>query len=65
MWSLGCTIAELVTGKVLFPGQNYIQQIKLILDTLGKPADLSFVTNPNAKKYLESLKDEPSVIFTS
>ena len=24
MWSLGCTFAELLTGKVLFPGKNYI-----------------------------------------
>ena len=24
MWSLGCTLAELMTFKVLFPGKNYI-----------------------------------------
>jgi len=25
IWSLGCTFAELMTFKVLFPGKNYIQ----------------------------------------
>ena len=54
-------MAELVTGKVLFPGQNYIQQIKYIIETMGRPAEMKFVTNPNAKKYLETLKSEPTV----
>lgn len=59
MWSLGCTMAELIVGHVLFKGENYIQQIKLIIDILGKPKDMSFVTNANAKKFLESLPTEP------
>jgi len=36
IWSLGCTFAELLTGKILFQGENYIKQIKLIIDKLGK-----------------------------
>jgi mitogen-activated protein kinase 1/3 len=59
IWSLGCTMAELMTGHILFKGENYIQQIKVIIDTLGKPADMSFVTNPNAKKFLETLPEVP------
>lgn len=59
LWSLGCTMAELMSGHILFKGENYIQQIKLIIDTLGKPKDMSFVTNPNAKKFLDSLPSEP------
>ena len=31
MWSFGCTMAELMTFKVLFPGKNYIQQMKFII----------------------------------
>lgn len=58
MWSLGCTFAELVTRKILFRAENYIKQIKLIFDTLGKPPeeDLAFITNANAKKYVDSLQ---------
>ena len=37
MWSLGCTFAELITGDVLFPGKNYIQQVKFVVNKLGKP----------------------------
>lgn len=59
IWSLGCTMAELMTGKILFKGENYIQQIKLIMDTMGKPQDMGFVTNSNAKKFLSSLPDQP------
>jgi len=65
LWSVGCTMAELIIGKVLFKGENYIQQIKLILDTLGKPQDLSFVTNTNARKFLDTLPDKPSKPLTS
>jgi len=59
IWSLGCTMAELMTGKILFKGENYIQQIKLIIDTLGKPEDMSFVNNANAKKFLDTLPEKP------
>ncbi|CAD8187520.1 unnamed protein product [Paramecium octaurelia] len=58
IWSLGCTFAELITKQILFKGTNYIQMIKLIFDTLGKPQDddLQFITNSNAKKYVNSLQ---------
>jgi mitogen-activated protein kinase 1/3 len=49
--SLGCTFAELMTGKVLFKGANYIQMIKLIFDILGVPDEkelAEFINNENA-----------------
>ncbi len=39
IWSAGCSFAEILTGKVLFPGQNYIEQINLIIDLRGTPDD--------------------------
>lgn len=55
IWSVGCTLAELLTKKILFKANNYIDQIKLIMKTLGKPgpSDLGFITNSNARKFVD------------
>lgn len=58
MWSLGCIMAELMTGKILFKGDCYISQIKAIVESLGRPQDLSFVKNKNALKFFQSLPEK-------
>ena len=57
VWSVGCSFAELLTKKFLFPGENYIAQIKLIIEALGSPSedDLNFISNDSAKKYVRDL----------
>ena len=57
VWSVGCSFAELLTKKFLFPGENYIAQIKLIIEFLGSPLeeDLNFISNDSAKKYVRDL----------
>uniref|UniRef100_A0AAY4BXE4 mitogen-activated protein kinase n=1 Tax=Denticeps clupeoides TaxID=299321 RepID=A0AAY4BXE4_9TELE len=37
IWSVGCIMAELLTGKTLFPGTDHIDQLKLILMLVGTP----------------------------
>lgn len=37
VWSVGCILAEMITGRPLFPGRDYHNQISLILDVLGTP----------------------------
>lgn len=37
MWSLGCTFGEILSNKVIFPGQNYIEQVLLIINMRGSP----------------------------
>ena len=34
-WSLGCVMAELLTGETLFPGQNSVDQLLRISSVLG------------------------------
>ena len=36
MWSLGCILAEIYTGKSLFPGKDNDDQLDLIISTLGE-----------------------------
>lgn len=61
VWSVGCIMGEMLNRRVLFRGKSYLEQLKLICDLLGRPADddLSFITNPKGKKYLKSLNSCP------
>lgn len=58
VWSIGCTICEIINGKVLFPGENYIEQVNLIIEKRGTPDEetMEWISNDNAKKYIESLE---------
>ena len=42
MWSVGCIMAELLTGQVLFPGSDHIDQLQRILHIVGTP-DIEFM----------------------
>lgn len=57
IWSTGCSFAEVLGRKVLFPGGNYIKQIDLIIKLLGTPSeeDMEFIANSHAKRFLQSL----------
>lgn len=35
MWSVGCVIYELYTGKILFPGRSNNEMLKLFMDVKG------------------------------
>uniref|UniRef100_A0A3B3ZVJ3 mitogen-activated protein kinase n=1 Tax=Periophthalmus magnuspinnatus TaxID=409849 RepID=A0A3B3ZVJ3_9GOBI len=37
IWSVGCIMGELIKGKVLFPGSDYIDQLKRIMEVVGTP----------------------------
>ncbi|GAB9462978.1 Cyclin-dependent Kinase [Globisporangium polare] len=61
MWSVGCVLMELLTGKPLFPGNTQVDQINLIQDLLGPlpPALLPRLPRGVAqvKKGTKSLQD--------
>ena len=51
IWSVGCIFAELMGRKPWMPGDDYIHQLTLICQKLGKPEekDLDFVNSDKAK----------------
>ena len=65
VWSVGCAFAELLSKKFLFPGDNYIAQIKLIIDVLGTQdvSDLNFISNSSAKSFVMQFQNIPKKNF--
>lgn len=59
VWSAGCSFAELLSKSYLFPGENYLAQIKLIIEMLGTPSkeDIHFIQNDHARNYVLSYKN--------
>lgn len=60
VWSAGCIFAELLARKPYFPGEDYIDQLTIICEKLGKlpEGDFDFVTSDKAKRFLRKLPDK-------
>ena len=65
IWSVGCILAECLGRKALLPGRDYLQQLRLIIETLGAPApeNLKFIENPQAVEYIQNLPKKAAVPF--
>ncbi|XP_061617448.1 uncharacterized protein LOC133471680 isoform X1 [Phyllopteryx taeniolatus] len=61
IWSVGCIMGELLKGKVLFPGTDYIDQLKRIMEMVGTPTPdlLEKICSEHAQKYIQSLPFMP------
>ncbi|KZT25754.1 mitogen-activated protein kinase [Neolentinus lepideus HHB14362 ss-1] len=57
VWSVGCILAEMLSGKPLFPGRDYHHQLTLILDVLGTPSLDEFyaITTRRSRDYIRAL----------
>jgi len=57
LWSVGCIMAEMLTGKTLFPGSDHIDQLTRIMLLVGKPSDslLEKMGSDEARNYIRSL----------
>jgi mitogen-activated protein kinase 1/3 len=57
VWSIGCIFAELLGRAPLFPGDDYLDQIKRTIAVLGTPTheDMAFIGNELARKYIRKL----------
>ncbi|KAM4583133.1 mitogen-activated protein kinase 14B isoform 1-T1 [Fundulus diaphanus] len=65
IWSVGCIMAELLTGRTLFPGTDHIDQLKLIMMLVGTPGPelLMKISSDSARNYINSLPHMPKRNF--
>ncbi|KAG5458716.1 MAG: kinase-like domain-containing protein, partial [Olpidium bornovanus] len=65
VWSVGCILAEMLSGKPLFPGRDYHHQLTLILDCLGTPSmdDFYAIKSRRARDYIRSLPFKKKASF--
>jgi len=57
VWSVGCIMAELITGRTLFPGSDHIDQLTRIMAIVGTPGAelLRKMQSEEARNYIRSL----------
>jgi len=57
LWSVGCIFAEMLGRQPLFPGRDTLQQIRLLVATLGigPDASLDWIPDARAAEYVRTL----------
>ena len=55
MWSLGCILAELLTGYPIFPGENEQEQLACIMELFGPPDKHLIEKSTRKKLFFDSL----------
>jgi len=62
VWAVGCIFGEMLGRKPLFPGNDYIHQLKLITKLLGTPsAEVCVCFLPSLPPYLPTPSLPPSL----
>ncbi|KAI9471947.1 MAG: kinase-like domain-containing protein [Benjaminiella poitrasii] len=64
MWSTGCILAELYTGRPLFPGENEPDQLACIMQLLGVP-DNDYLDRCTRKKQFFDTYNKPRKAINS
>uniref|UniRef100_A0A8C4DZT2 Stress-activated protein kinase JNK n=1 Tax=Dicentrarchus labrax TaxID=13489 RepID=A0A8C4DZT2_DICLA len=55
VWSVGCIVAEMIRGSVLFPGTDHIDQWNKVIEQLGTPTqEFLMKLNQSVRTYVEN-----------
>ncbi|CAJ0570095.1 unnamed protein product, partial [Mesorhabditis spiculigera] len=65
IWSVGCILAELITGRTIFPGADHIDQLTRIMSIVGTPSEefLAKIQSEEARNYIRNLPRMPRKDF--
>ncbi|KAJ5982249.1 hypothetical protein N7451_012349 [Penicillium sp. IBT 35674x] len=65
LWNVGCMVAEMILGRILYPGQNHIHQFTLISGLLGKPPKevMKRIYSKSTLEHVESLPEPKTCSF--
>lgn len=64
MWSLGCILAELLTGYPIFPGEDEREQLACIMEVFGPPEKHLIEKSTRKKLFFDSL-GKPRIAVSS
>ncbi|KAL3652726.1 Mitogen-activated protein kinase 4 [Castilleja foliolosa] len=67
VWSVGCILAEIMTREPIFPGKDYVHQLKLITELIGTPDEtsLKFLRSDYARRYVKQIPFFPKQSFSA
>ncbi|MEQ2304472.1 Mitogen-activated protein kinase 13 [Ameca splendens] len=67
IWSVGCIMAEMISGKTLFKGKDYMDQLSQIMKVCGVPGQefIQKLESPEARNYIKSLPLHPRKDFST
>ncbi|KAM4722280.1 mitogen-activated protein kinase 12-like [Rhinophrynus dorsalis] len=65
IWSVGCILAEMITGHVLFPGGDYFDELNKIIEVIGSPQPslINRMESKHAQNYLKMLPEKQKKNF--
>lgn len=53
MWSFGCIMAEFCIGSPLFPGEDEMEQLAMMMEVCGTPSHEVLRTSTRRKKFFQ------------
>ena len=59
IWSLGCVLAELLTGHPLFPGEDEAEQLARVIEALGPPPPALLAAAPRRALFFDAATGAP------